>query len=100
MGLADRSSRPCRLHRPTPISVAEQIEILRRRSWTGKQIAAEVGVSPAAVSRVLRRLGLSRLTALQPAEPMRRDQRSRPGELVHIDIKKLSRFAKIEHRRR
>ena len=97
-GLADRSSRPRRLHRQTPASVVRQIEALRRQRWTGRQIAAEVGVSPATVSRVLRRLGLNKLSALEPAEPVRRYQRDRPGELIHIDIKKLGRFSRIGHR--
>ena len=65
---------------------------LRRQRWTGKAIAAELGVSPATVSRILKRLGLSRLRDLEPAEPVRRYERERPGELIHIDIKKLGRF--------
>jgi transposase InsO family protein len=97
-GLKDRSSRPHRLHRPTPIAIVERVEALRRRRWTGKQIAAEVGVSPATVSRILKRLGLNRLAALEPAEPVRRYQREHPGELIHIDIKKLGRFDRIGHR--
>lgn len=68
-GLTDRSSRPRRLYRPTPASVAERIEVLRRQRWTGKQIAAELKVSTATVSRVLRRLGLNKLKALEPAVP-------------------------------
>jgi transposase InsO family protein len=97
-GLADRSSRPHRLHRPTPQAVVDQIESLRRQRWTGKQIAAEVGVSPATVSRVLQRLGLNKLKALEPPEPVRRYERQHPGELIHIDIKKLGRFDRIGHR--
>jgi transposase InsO family protein len=65
---------------------------------TGKAIAAETGVSTAMVSRVLKRLGLNRLSALEPAEPPRRYQRERPGELIHIDIKKLGKFSRIGHR--
>lgn len=53
-GLRDRSSRPRRLRCPTPQEVVLKIEQLRRQRWTGKQIAAEAGVSPATVSRVLR----------------------------------------------
>jgi hypothetical protein len=49
---------------------------LRRQRYTGKQIATEVGISPATVSRVLRRLGLNRLAALEPAEPIRRYERA------------------------
>ncbi len=94
-GLCDRSSRPHRLHRPTPGDVIERIAALRRERWTGKHIAAGPGVSPATVSRVLRRLGLSRMRDLEPAEPVRRYERARPGELIHIDIKKLGRFRRM-----
>ncbi len=97
-GLADRSSRPRRLRKPTPIAIAEQIERLRRERLPGKQIAKETGVSPATVSRVLRRLGISRLRDLEPAEPIRRYERAHPGELIHIDIKKLGRFERVGHR--
>ena len=98
VGLQDRSSRPHRLHRPTAQAVVDRIEALRRQRLTGQAIAAEVGVSPATVSRILKRLGLNRLRALEPAEPPRRYQRDRPGELIHIDIKKLGKFNKIGHR--
>ena len=97
-GLQDRSSRPHRLRQPTPQAVVEEIERLRRQRWTGKQIAAEVGVSPATVSRVLRRLGLNKLSALEPAEPVRRYEREHPGELIHLDIKKLGRIGSVGHR--
>jgi transposase InsO family protein len=97
-GLQDRSSRPRRLYRPTPAAIVEQVEALRRQRWTGKQVAAEVGVSPATVSRILRRLGLNRIAALEPAEPIRRYEREHPGELIHIDIKKLGRFDRVGHR--
>jgi transposase InsO family protein len=97
-GLADRSSRPHRLHRPTPPAVVEQVEALRRQRWTGQQIAADVGISPATVSRILRRLGLNRISALEPVEPVRRYERQHPGELIHIDIKKLGRFDRVGYR--
>jgi transposase InsO family protein len=97
-GLQDRSSRPQRLYRPTAQPVIDRIEALRRQRLTGQAIAAETGVSAATVSRVLKRLGLNRLSALEPAEPPRRYQRERPGELVHIDIKKLGKFNRIGHR--
>jgi transposase InsO family protein len=97
-GLADRSSRPHRLRRPTPSETVERIEALRRQRWTGKRIALAVGRSRATVSRVLRRLGISRIRDLKPAEPVRRYQREHPGELIHIDIKKLGRFERIGHR--
>jgi transposase InsO family protein len=97
-GLNDRSSRPHRLYRPTPHILVEQVEGLRRARHTGKQIAADLRLSPATVSRILRRLGLNRLSALEPAEPVRRYERERPGEMIHIDIKKLGRFARAGHR--
>jgi hypothetical protein len=71
---------------------------LRRQRHTGRQIAAEIGVSPATVSRILRRLGLNRLSASEPAEPIRRYERKTPGELIHIDIKKLGRIGSLGHR--
>jgi transposase InsO family protein len=97
-GLQDRSSRPHRLRKPTPLEVVEKVEALRRQRWTGKQIAAELNISPATVSRILRRLGLNRIAALEPAEPIRRYEREKPGELIHIDIKKLGRFERVGHR--
>jgi transposase InsO family protein/transposase-like protein len=97
-GLQDRSSRPHRLHRPTPQLVIDRIEGLRRQRMPGKEIAASVGVSAATVSRVLKRLGLNKLSALEPTEPPRRYERERPGEMIHIDIKKLGKFDQIGHR--
>jgi transposase InsO family protein len=97
-GLTDRSSRPHRVYRPTPPTTVERIEMLRRLRRSGAQIAKETGVSPATVSRLLKRLGLNRLRDLEPAEPVRRYERAAPGELIHIDIKKLGRFDKIGHR--
>jgi transposase InsO family protein len=97
-GLQDRSSRPHRLHQPTPQGTVEQVERLRRQRYTGKQIAADLRVSPATVSRILRRLGLNKISALEPAEPVRRYEREHPGELIHIDIKKLGKIDGVGHR--
>jgi transposase InsO family protein len=97
-GLQDRSSRPHRLHRPTPQATVEQVERLRRQRYTGKQIAADLSISSATVSRILRRLGLNRLSALEPAEPVRRYEREHPGELIHIDIKMLGKIDGVGHR--
>ena len=97
-GLVDRSSRPHRLRQPTPEATVERIAALRRQRWTGDQIAKEVGVSPATVSRVLQRLGLNKMKALAPVEPVRRYERATPGEMIHIDIKKLGRFERVGHR--
>ena len=98
LGLQDRSSRPHRLRRPTPQPTIERIAVLRRQRLPGKEIASQVGVSPATVSRVLKRLGLNKLSALEPAEPPRRYQRQRPGEMIHLDIKKLGKFDQVGHR--
>jgi len=97
-GLRDRSSRPHSLPGQTPPATCAMVEALRRQRNTGKQIAIEVGVSPATVSRILHRLGLNRLASLQPAEPIRRYERQHPGELIHLDIKKLGKFNRIGHR--
>ena len=97
-GLQDRSSRPHTLHRPTPAETQESIVAQRRQRLTGQQIARDLAVSPATVSRVLRRHGLSRIRDLEPPAPVQRYERERPGELIHIDIKKLGRFERVGHR--
>jgi transposase InsO family protein len=97
-GMHDRSSKPHSSPSQTPPATCTAIETLRRQRHTGNQIAVEVGVSPATVSRVLRRLGLNRIRDLEPAEPERRYERENPGEIIHIDIKKLGRFERVGHR--
>jgi len=97
-GLQDRSSRPHRLNNPTDEATVDRIVALRRQGWTGKHIAQETGVSPATVSRVLKRTGLSRLKDLEPSEPVRRYEHAAPGDLIHLDIKKLGRFNRTGHR--
>lgn len=97
-GLVDRSSRPKRLCNPTPEAICADIIELRRRRLTAAHIARATGVSPATVSRVLRRAGLSRIRDLEPPEPERRYERDKPGELIHLDIKRLKRFERVGHR--
>ena len=97
-GLEDRSSRPRRLREPTPPEAVERVIALRRQRFTGQQIAKETGVSPSTVSRILRAAKLSRAKDLEPAEPVVRYERQTPGELIHLDIKKLGRFAAEGHR--
>jgi transposase InsO family protein len=97
-GLQDRSSRPHRLREPTPPETVEQIVALRRQRFTGQQIAQQTGVSPATVSRILRAARLSRMKDLEPPEPVIRYEREHPGELIHLDIKKLGRFEAEGHR--
>lgn len=97
-GLRDRSSRPLSLPSQTVPATCAVVEALRRQRYTGKQIAVETGVSAATVSRILRRLGLNRIRDLEPAEPVLRYEREHPGELIHIDIKKLGKFNRVGHR--
>ena len=97
-GLEDRSSRPHRLRQPTPSDVVKWIIDLRHQRLTGKHIARMVGVSPATVSRVLARAGLSRLRDLEPKQPERRYVHDHPGDMIHLDIKKFGRFERPGHR--
>lgn len=97
-GLLDRSSRPCRSPRQLPTMVRSEITALRRQRRTGRFIARQLRVSAATVSRVLRRAKLSRWRELEPRAPVRRYERDRPGELLHLDTKKLGRITRIGHR--
>ena len=96
--LVDRSSRPHRMPQQTHPDRIQEVLRLRRRRETGPLIAARVGLSAATVARILTRYGLSRLKNLEPKLPDRRYQRDRPGELIHIDIKKLGRIGRVGHR--
>jgi transposase InsO family protein len=71
---------------------------LRRQRMSGAEIAARLAMSPATVARILRREGLSRLKSLEPTEPPRRYEKKHPGELLHLDIKKLGRIRGVGHR--
>jgi transposase InsO family protein len=97
-GLQDRSSRPA--FSPTQTSNAQVAVVLelRRMRLPGFQIARQSGLSKATVSRILARHGLSKLSALDPAKPIVRYQRQYPGELLHMDIKKLARIVRPSHR--
>jgi len=97
-GLRDRSSKPLSSPDQTPRATCAAVEALRRQRYTGRQIARELGISEATVSRILCRRGLNNLSALEPAEPVRRYEREKAGELIHIDIKKLGKFNQIGHR--
>jgi transposase InsO family protein len=91
-GLLDRSSAPRTVHNATPAERVEAIAALRRLRLTGPEIAEVLGMATSTVSAVLGRIGLGRLSRLEPAEPARRYERHRPGELIHIDVKKLGRI--------
>jgi len=97
-GLADRSSRPRRSPRSIAPPQALLIVELRRRLLTQARIAKSVGVSVATVSRVLKRAGISKLSDLIPAEPIVRYEHACPGDLLHIDTKKLGRIDGVGHR--
>jgi transposase InsO family protein len=97
-GLDDRSSAPHRIPHRTPPERERAILSLRGLRLTAEQIAAALGMAPSTVSLVLKRTGQGRLPRLEAGEPERRYQRARPGELVHIDIKKLGRIARPGHR--
>jgi transposase InsO family protein len=97
-GLVDRSSRPQRLRRPIAAPKCERIVRLRQRRRTMRSIAVTVGVSVATVSRVLARAGWSRLPAIDPPPMVRRYEHATPGDLLHLDTKKLSRIVRPGHR--
>lgn len=90
--LQDRSSRPRRVS-GTPIEWREMILLLRRTRMTGPQIARGLKRPRATVARVLKRAGLERLKNLEPKAPEHRYQHRRPGDLLHLDVKKLGRIA-------
>ena len=97
-GLYDHSSRPHHSPRQTPADLAAQVLVLRRQRWTGVRIAQTTGLSRATVSRILRRHKLNRMRDLEPVLPVRRYEHPHPGDLLHLDIKKLARIAKPGHR--
>ena len=92
-GLLDRSSAPKHVHNATAPDRVEAIVALRRVRLTGPEIAETLEMATSTVSAVLKRIGLGKLSRLEPAEPVRRYERSRPGELIHIDVKKLGRIS-------
>lgn len=97
-GLLDRSCRPRCSPRQLSSQLTEQIIGLRRQRRTGRFICGRLGVSAASISRVLHRANLSRWRDLEPRVPVVRYQREHPGELLHLDVKKLGRISQIGHR--
>ena len=96
-GLLDRSSAPKRVHNRTDERRVEAIAALRRLRMTGAEIAEALGMPDQTVSGILTRIGMGRLGRLGQDPPLRYE-RSRPGELVHVDVKKLGRIARPGHR--
>ena len=97
-GLCDRSSRPQRMPTRTPEEWRALILELRAGRMTGRRIATQLGRPYATVARILQRAGVGRLKRAEPAEPVKRYERAQPGELLHIDVKKLGRIARVGHR--
>jgi len=93
-GLLDRSSAPKTVANRTEERRIEAIAALRRLRMTGAEIAECLGMALSTVSGILADIGLGKLSRLGPPEPPNRYERSRPGELIHIDIKKLGRIGK------
>jgi transposase len=97
-GLLDRSSAPHTIPHRTPRERVVAILALRRLRMTSTEIAELLAMPISTVSVVLKREGLGKLSRLEPPEPPNRYERSRPGELIHIDVKKLGRILKPGHR--
>jgi transposase InsO family protein len=91
-GLLDRSSAPQSIPHRTAEELVEAIVLLRKLRMTAAEIAFCLGMALSTVSAVLLRVGLGKLSRLEPPEPPNRYERQRPGELVHVDVKKLGRI--------
>jgi transposase InsO family protein len=98
LGLVDRSSAPASVPHRTPEERVLVIACLRRLRMTAAEIAETLSMPLSTVSVVLRRIGLGRLSRLEPPQPANRYERERPGELVHVDVKKLGRIGRPGHR--
>ena len=97
-GLHDRRSRPHRSPSATADVLRAAVVALRRQRITLIAIATQLGLSRATVARIAKAAGLSRLSKLEPAPVYRRYERAEPGELLHLDVKKLGRIVKVGHR--
>jgi transposase InsO family protein len=97
-GLLDRPSAPQRVPARTDERRLALIALLRRLRMTGVEIAETLSMPLSTVSGILTRTGLGRLGPLEPPEPAKRYERKHPGELVHIDVKKLGRIGRPGHR--
>jgi transposase InsO family protein len=91
-GLLDRSSAPRSIPHRTPDELVELIAMLRRLRMTGAEIALCLTMALSTVSAILTRIGLGKLSRLEPPEPPNRYERRHPGELIHVDVKKLGRI--------
>ena len=98
VGLADRSSRPLRMPRRTPLERVEAIERLRRLRMTAAEIAECLAMALSTVSAILKRIGLGKRSRLEPLEPPNRYEHAQAGALLHLDVKKLVRIGRAGHR--
>jgi transposase InsO family protein len=97
-GLLDRCSAPASVPLRTGEARVAVIAALRRLRMTGAEIAETLGMPASTVSGILTRIGLGKLWRLEPLEPPNRYEKQRPGELVHVDVKKLGRIGRPGHR--
>jgi len=97
-GLFDRSSRPRHSPRATAPQLVLRVVELRHQQRPAYHIAGATGLSPATVSRILRRARLSRWRDLHPAPPVQRYEHPSPGDLLHLDIKGMTRFQRVSIR--
>jgi transposase InsO family protein len=97
-GLLERSSRPARSPTALPTTKIERMTALRLQRLTAAQIAQRLGLPRSTVARHLSSRGMGKLPPLHPPPPVVRYERQRPGELIHIDTKKLGRFQRLGHR--
>ena len=97
-GLRDRSSQPHRLARSHELGLVVEAVGRRRRGQAAVRIALELGVPRSTVGFWLRKAGISQASALQDKEPPNRYEHSAPGDLLHLDTKKLANFHQVGHR--
>ena len=97
-GLQDRSSRPRRCPYATPPALVRQVLARRRQRQTYRQIARELGIGMSTVARLVKAAGLHRLSHLDPPRPDNRYEHEAPGDMLHLDIKRLGRFRRPGHR--
>jgi transposase InsO family protein len=97
-GLKDQGSRPHHSPQATPEVLKSAVVALRRQRLTLVTIATQLRLSRATVARIAKAAGLNRLSKLEPAPVYRRYERAEPGELLHLDVKKLGRITKVGHR--
>jgi transposase InsO family protein len=97
-GLRDRCSAPLRVPARTPDDRVAAIAALRRLRLTAAEIAELLSMPVSTISAVLQRIGLGKRSRLEPLEPCNRYERRHPGELVHIDVKKLAKIGRPGHR--